>query len=158
VNSADNNGCPLHRCCEGNNDDGVDGVSTNSSKSSSGMISVAQELLNHGAKVNCKNRTGRTPLHIATQKGNVDLVKALLIAGANKTDRDNLGMTPYDFAEGKPHIRHMFDSPSPMPSPQAQVKATIPNSLGGSGKLCGSCGTKLSSANAKFCSSCGTKF
>lgn len=71
-------------------------------------IGVAKELLTMKADVNCKNKSGRTPLHIAAQKGNAELVKILLSFGANKTIKDNLGMTPLNFAEGNLTIKQLL--------------------------------------------------
>jgi len=158
TNSLDNKGNPIHRCCEASNgSDGVDGVSSSQSRKSINAVAVAQELLSHGAKINSKNSAGRTALHLAVQKSNVDLVRLLLAAGANKTDRDSLGMTPFDFSQDS-QITQLLNNPSPMPSPQASIKATTPSpSTGTPGSFCANCGNKMANPNAKFCSNCGTK-
>jgi len=111
-------------------------------------------MLAAAIKGNCKNRSGRTALHIAASKGNLDLVKLLIQFGANKTAKDNLGMTPYDFAANS-DIRQAMDSPSPMPVHHS----TAPQQTGEQSAVlfCSNCGIKVESATAKFCSGCGNK-
>ncbi|MBA3751800.1 ankyrin repeat domain-containing protein [Candidatus Dependentiae bacterium] len=54
-----------------------------------------------GADVNARNRTRRTPLHIATQANNVEIVEFLLSEGASPHSRDILLNSPLDIAYGK---------------------------------------------------------
>lgn len=49
---------------------------------------VVQLLLQHGADVNLPNKNGRTALFMASEKGYVDIVKVLLLNGANVKHRD----------------------------------------------------------------------
>src|SRR5690606_3310243 len=53
-----------------------------------------QLLLRHKAKVDTRDRDGRTALHVAAANGHADLVAALLDAGADVQARDARGMTP----------------------------------------------------------------
>ena len=48
--------------------------------------------------VNAKGSKKRTPLHIATDKGNKNITKALIGAKANVDVKDNYGKTPLDLA------------------------------------------------------------
>ena len=95
-----------------------------------------------GADLNCKNSTGRTPLHIAVQKHRINLVKELLKLGANKTIRDTLGMSPYEYTEGDQDIRALFDNPALLTAPTPIQKT------------CKKCGHNIT---GKFCLECGTK-
>ncbi len=54
-----------------------------------------------GADVNARNRTRRTPLHIATQANNVEIVEFLLSEGASPNSYDILLNSPLDIAYGK---------------------------------------------------------
>ncbi len=53
-----------------------------------------QLLLRHKAKVDTRDRDGRTALHVAAANGHAELVAALLDAGADVQARDAHGMTP----------------------------------------------------------------
>ncbi|MHC4704673.1 MAG: ankyrin repeat domain-containing protein, partial [Planctomycetota bacterium] len=55
-------------------------------------------LLAKGANVNARDRWDRTPLHIATIEGRVDIVERLKQAGANVNVIDYKGRTPLYFA------------------------------------------------------------
>ncbi len=63
-------------------------------------ISHVRELLEFGCKVNeFSHPTGRvTPLHIAAQFGNAEIVEMLLQYGADATLQDEHGDTPLDDA------------------------------------------------------------
>jgi len=54
-------------------------------------------LLDHGANVNAQNSEGATPLHLNV--GNLEVVKILLAAGANKNLKLKTGEKPIDFAK-----------------------------------------------------------
>ena len=57
--------------------------------------------------VNKKNKNGNTPLHLAIQIGNHDIIKLLLDNGASIIIKNKQGKTPYDFATKD--IRVAFD-------------------------------------------------
>jgi ankyrin repeat protein len=48
--------------------------------------------------INEQNEEGWTPLHIACWKGQVDLVRELLLHGANVNIKNNLGCIPLHYA------------------------------------------------------------
>jgi ankyrin repeat protein len=47
-----------------------------------------------GANVNTRNQDGRTPLHLASSWGHINVVSVLLNAGALVDTTDNIGSTP----------------------------------------------------------------
>ena len=54
-------------------------------------------LLAAGADVDARNRSGRTPLHQATdRKDNQEVIRILVAAGADVDARDDAGATPLD--------------------------------------------------------------
>jgi ankyrin repeat protein len=73
-----------------------------------GKIELIRDLLQHGARINCKDSHGNTPLHIVSYWDYPDKHTALIIAqlllqnGANVNVRDVEGKTPLHFAvQGK---------------------------------------------------------
>ncbi|XP_075214408.1 uncharacterized protein LOC142320474 isoform X2 [Lycorma delicatula] len=50
-------------------------------------VKIVKLLLNHGAKANCCDKIGRTPLHYAAILGSEDVVRLLLEAGASPNNR-----------------------------------------------------------------------
>ncbi len=63
--------------------------------------SDVSRCLKAGAKVNARDKDGRTPLHYAARfSKNVEVVKTLLLAaGAEPAAKDNAGKTPWHYAE-----------------------------------------------------------
>ena len=59
---------------------------------------VLERLIQAGGEVNTQSSDGWTPLHIASIGGHVEVITALLAAGADKTIKDNQGNTPHDHA------------------------------------------------------------
>ena len=55
------------------------------------------------AEVNTKEEEGETALIAATYRGHIDIVKALLEAGADLNARDKNGKTALTYAEEKSH-------------------------------------------------------
>jgi ankyrin repeat protein len=48
-----------------------------------GYIDIVQLLITSGADINTINSDGKTPLVIATERGNINVRKALIAAGAS---------------------------------------------------------------------------
>lgn len=67
---------PLHWTCR------------NASEDPAAAVAVAQALLEAGAEVGAPERRGRRPLHLAARSGEVELVRALLEAGADLVARE----------------------------------------------------------------------
>jgi ankyrin repeat protein len=65
-------------------------------------------LLKSGAKVDARNGRGRTPLHMATAKGQVQAAELLLKSGASVNALDWAVETPLGFAE-QPRHRYLSD-------------------------------------------------
>jgi ankyrin repeat protein len=59
----------------------------------SGSISIVKLLLENGAKIEERNDTGQTALHIATLNGNLEMIQVLLKVGINIKVRDNNNIT-----------------------------------------------------------------
>jgi len=62
---------------------------------------IARMLLDHGAQVNVKQKSGVTPLHSAAQNGNLELLIMLLEHGAMVNIRMEGGKLPADLAAEK---------------------------------------------------------
>jgi len=65
---------------------------------------IIQRLQQHGADLNTPNPYGRTPAHLAAQKGHAEAIAALGVAGANLNEVDHYGRTPAHLAA---HIGHV---------------------------------------------------
>lgn len=65
------------------------------------------ELLDLHKVVKMKNYLGQTPLIIACQEGQTEIVKLLLEAGANTAHVDKIGYTALEYAEKKGFISIM---------------------------------------------------
>ena len=64
---------------------------------------VVKRLISHykcnGIEIKSGKRDGITPIHIAAQNGNIEVVKTLLTAYPNQIDcADNKGQTPLHYA------------------------------------------------------------
>ena len=64
-------------------------------------MEVVERLIQAGGEVNEKNEIGWTPLHQASGSGHVEVITALLAAGADKTIKDKDGETPHDVAKNQ---------------------------------------------------------
>ena len=65
------------------------------------FTSTARMLVENGANVNVKQRSGATPLHSAAQNGNLELLILLLENGAQVDIRMEGGKLPADLASEK---------------------------------------------------------
>lgn len=64
-----------------------------------GFVDGAQILVARGAQVNLGNGRGETALHIAVQRRDIAMVRALMAAGADADQQDNIaGKSPRDYA------------------------------------------------------------
>ncbi|KAE8385233.1 ankyrin repeat-containing domain protein [Aspergillus alliaceus] len=76
-------------------------------------------LIKHGASVNCRTFEGKTPLHLAAERGRDSIFQALLAAGADLSikvssgtssdDGSDMGKTPLDIARKHPMGALWFD-------------------------------------------------
>jgi ankyrin repeat protein len=63
-------------------------------------------LLEKGADPTAQDKDGKTPLHFASQSGNVEAIRLLLKKGADLTAQDKNGQTPSQCASATGH-RHV---------------------------------------------------
>lgn len=64
-----------------------------------GFVDGAQVLIARGARVNQTNGQGETALHLAVQRRDIAMVRALIAAGADADVQDNVaGKSPRDYA------------------------------------------------------------
>jgi hypothetical protein len=70
---------------------------------------IAKALLKRGVDINQSDATGRTALHWAVDIGNIDFVKALLVAGANPNayTRAGLSVLVYPVLRAQHEIKHL---------------------------------------------------
>jgi len=67
-------------------------ITTESQPSREGV----EKLLNLKIPVDSVNKNGKTPLHVASEKGNIDAIKILLMAGASTSIKDGWGRNPQE--------------------------------------------------------------
>jgi len=80
-----------------------------------GKVPVASVLVEQGkADVNRQTAVGYTPLHIAAISGKADFVRFLLEKGADRTRRDNEGLTSEERAVRFPAMQYNKDGKSPV--------------------------------------------
>jgi ankyrin repeat protein len=84
-----------------------------------GHLEIVKLLLDAGADINRKSKSGETPLHLAVTKNHIDVVKCLLVRGADysitnfhKRGTYTIRHTPRDVAveEHLPEIVKLFDN------------------------------------------------
>lgn len=59
---------------------------------------IIKFLISKGAQVKSEDRFNETPLHNAVRSGQIDIIKMLLAAGADKNWKNDAGLTPVDLA------------------------------------------------------------
>ena len=64
-------------------------------------MEVVKGLIQAGGQVNRQDGKGATPLHVASGHGHVEVITALLAAGADKTIKNEDGDTPHDVANNQ---------------------------------------------------------
>lgn len=66
-----------------------------------GVVAIAEELIRRGAMVDAKDITGRTPLFVAVlnSMGRGDMIRALMVNGANPNIANEKGISPLSLAE-----------------------------------------------------------
>lgn len=62
-------------------------------------------LLNAGADIDAQDKTGATPLLVATHQNNVQAALALIDAGADVNAKDSIDDSPYLYAGARGHLR-----------------------------------------------------
>jgi len=74
-----------------------------------GDLAEVERLLGQGAKVDIRDRDGRTPLLLATRANRVAVARALIAAGADVNAKDAIQDSPFLYAgaEGRTEILKM---------------------------------------------------
>jgi len=67
-------------------------ITTGSAAAKEGL----EKMLTMKLPIDPINKNGKTPLHVASEKGNLDAIKLLLMAGASTTQLDGWGRTPQE--------------------------------------------------------------
>ena len=91
-----------------------------------GYLSIANLLLQAGATVDAVNKWGQTALHLAASWGKIQVVEALLNAGADKAVKSNIGETALDEAQEQNHpaiVKLLRDWPQEATAAAAEVEA-----------------------------------
>lgn len=96
-----------------------------------GTPNVVKALLARGAKVDARDKLGRTALHYAAWNGEVtrENVRLLLNAGADVNARDHAGLTPLMVARGSANIR-MLQNRRPRMTVREEIETVLKPLLG----------------------------
>jgi len=86
---------------------GVNGLTCLHAASENGHLAICRLLLDKGAQVEAKDRSGWTPLHYAAYKGHVEIVRLLCDHGAEIEACINTGWRPLHLAAIDGHIAIM---------------------------------------------------
>ena len=73
-----------------------------------GHIEIVNYIMDVIVDKNPKNWSGRTPMHLAVQKGDYDMCKVLINHGADPNPTDNEGISALDLADSKQEIRDLI--------------------------------------------------
>ncbi|XP_048474287.1 serine/threonine-protein phosphatase 6 regulatory ankyrin repeat subunit A-like [Rhincodon typus] len=63
-----------------------------------GRFSRSQTIIQNGAEIDCEDKNGNTPLHIAARYGHELLINTLITSGADTANRGIHGMFPLHLA------------------------------------------------------------
>jgi ankyrin repeat protein len=83
------------------------------------LLEAVKLCVELGMDVNAKNSMGLTPLMGAANRGSDSIIEYLVSKGAKLDAKDNVGRTPYNWAEGVFLATH---SPVPKPSSMALIQ------------------------------------
>ncbi len=70
-------------------------------------VEIACAVISHGAKIDATNQLGLTPMHLAAQSGNLELVSLFIKAFADINVQDNKGNTPLHYATINKNVKIM---------------------------------------------------
>lgn len=65
---------------------------------------IAEQLLDAGASIGMEDSHGRTPLHLAAQRGHAEFIRYLLLHGADIEAKTSTGQTPLHMAAANLHV------------------------------------------------------
>jgi hypothetical protein len=87
-------------------------------------------LLKDGADLCVRYGPGNTALHFAAEKGHIDVVKELLVRGADPTSSNDEGKTPSDFARatGNSEVSKLLEAAASKKKLQYSVPLQSPSS------------------------------
>jgi ankyrin repeat protein len=93
---------------------------------------IAKLLVERGARLDCRDHVGKTPLHWAAYYGNGDMIRLLLARGASLDAQDDLGRTPLRMAQiaNRRHATMLLQrkgatAPRPVAAPRSRLGQRI---------------------------------